>query len=59
MAGSGPMYTLCQGLGVPAVGAGVSYTGSKEHAPNEHIRLADLNLGIKFVGHLMDRFARG
>ena len=59
MAGSGPMYTLCQGLGVPTVAAGVSYTGSKEHAPDEHIRLEDLNLGIKYIGHLMERFAKG
>jgi hypothetical protein len=53
--GSSPMYALCQGLAVPTVAAGVSYTGSKECAPDENIRLENLNLGIKFIGHLLER----
>nr|MDA8219409.1 M20/M25/M40 family metallo-hydrolase [Dehalococcoidales bacterium] len=53
MAGSGPMYGLCQGLGLPAVAAGVANTRSNEHAPDENIRLADYFRGLKFVGHLI------
>jgi acetylornithine deacetylase/succinyl-diaminopimelate desuccinylase-like protein len=56
MAGSGPMYPLCQGLGIPAVGAGVGHARSSVHAPNENIRLADYIEGIKYVGELLRLF---
>jgi acetylornithine deacetylase/succinyl-diaminopimelate desuccinylase-like protein len=58
MAGSGPMYPLCQALGIPAVGAGVGWHDSRSHAPNESIRLADYFEGIEFVRALIDRFAK-
>ena len=57
MAGSGPMYTLCQGQGVQVASAGVSNTGSNEHAPDENITLEDYRQGIKYIGHLIERFA--
>jgi acetylornithine deacetylase/succinyl-diaminopimelate desuccinylase-like protein len=57
-AGSGPMYPLCQALGIPAVCAGVGWHDSRAHAPNESIRLADYFEGILFIRELMDRFAR-
>jgi acetylornithine deacetylase/succinyl-diaminopimelate desuccinylase-like protein len=57
MAGSGPMYPLCQALGIPAVGAGVGWHDSRNHAPNESIRLADYFEGILFVRELIGRFA--
>ena len=56
-AGSGPMYTLCQALGIPAVSAGCSWHDSRGHAPNENIRIADYFEGILFIRELMDRFA--
>ncbi len=56
MAGSGPMYYLCDRLGIPAVTAGCGYVGSNVHAPNENIRLADYVSHILFMGELMRRF---
>ena len=58
MAGSGPMYVLCQGIGIPAVGGvGVGHSGSNTHAPNENIRAQDYVQGIKAVGALIKHFA--
>jgi acetylornithine deacetylase/succinyl-diaminopimelate desuccinylase-like protein len=57
-AGSGPMYPLCQALGIPAVSAGCGWYDARAHAPNESIRLADYFEGILFIRELVDRFAR-
>jgi acetylornithine deacetylase/succinyl-diaminopimelate desuccinylase-like protein len=57
-AGSGPMYPLCQALGIPVVGSGCGWHDSRAHAPNENIRLADYIEGISFVRELIDRFSR-
>lgn len=56
-AGSGPMYVLCQALGIPAVSAGCSWHDARAHAPNESIRLDDYIEGMSFVRELIDRFA--
>ncbi|MFQ5594286.1 MAG: M20/M25/M40 family metallo-hydrolase [Anaerolineae bacterium] len=56
-AGSGPMYPLCEGLGIPAVSFGVGYFGSNAHAPNENIRVQDYIEGIKCMGEFIRRFA--
>ena len=56
MAGSGPMYPLSEGLGIPAVLAGVGYPGANVHAPNENIRLADYFEGIRYIGGLIRSF---
>ncbi len=58
MAATGPMYELCQRWGLPAVGAGVGWTGSRSHSPNENIRLDDLVLGIRHIALLIDEFSR-
>lgn len=55
--GSGPMYVLCQQLGIPAVSAGTGYWDSRGHAPNENIRLDDYFQCIHFVHDLMKEFA--
>ncbi len=57
MAGSGPMYPLCQALGISAVSVGCGWHDSRAHAPNESIRLSDYFEGIMFVRELIDRFA--
>jgi acetylornithine deacetylase/succinyl-diaminopimelate desuccinylase-like protein len=57
MAGSGPRYTLCGELGIPAAGAGTGYAGSRNHAPNENIRIADYVEGIKHMAVLLEEFA--
>jgi acetylornithine deacetylase/succinyl-diaminopimelate desuccinylase-like protein len=58
MAGSGPRYTLCGEMGIPAAGAGTGYFDSKGHAPNENIRIADFCEGIKHMAVLLEEFAR-
>jgi len=57
-AGSGPMYPLCQALGIPVVSGGCGWHDSRAHAPNESVRLADYFEGMLFVRELIDRFAR-
>ena len=57
-AGSGPMYPLCQALGIPAVSAGCGWHDGRAHAPNESVRIEDYFEGIRFVRELIDRFAR-
>jgi acetylornithine deacetylase/succinyl-diaminopimelate desuccinylase-like protein len=43
-------------VGVPGLAApgNVGYWGSSEHAPNEHIRLADLERAVRFNCHMFD-----
>ena len=55
--GSGPMYQLCQAYGIPAVSIGVGWAGSRVHAPNESVRLADFVEGIKVMARVYQLFA--
>jgi acetylornithine deacetylase/succinyl-diaminopimelate desuccinylase-like protein len=57
-AGSGPRYTLCGELGIPSAGAGTGYYDSKNHAPNENIRLTDFIEGVKHIAVLLEEFTR-
>ena len=57
MAGSGPMYQLCQSHGIPAVSLGVGWSQSRVHAPNESVRIADFIQGIKVMGRVYGGFA--
>ncbi len=59
MAGTGPMYELCQRWGLPAAGAGVGWSGSRSHSPNENIRLEDLRQGTKHIAAIIHRFSQG
>ena len=56
-AGSGPMYPLTTALGIPTVMAGVTYPGSRAHAPDENIRLDDYFEGLRFIRRLIEAFA--
>ena len=56
MAGSGPMYQLCQKYGIPAVSVGVGNENSRNHAPNENIHVKDYYEGIKHIAVILDRF---
>jgi acetylornithine deacetylase/succinyl-diaminopimelate desuccinylase-like protein len=58
MAGTGPMYELCQRWGMPAVGAGIGWTGSRSHSPNENVRLEDLREGIKHMAVIFEEYSR-
>jgi acetylornithine deacetylase/succinyl-diaminopimelate desuccinylase-like protein len=55
MAGSGPMYSFTDTLGLPTVLIGVMYPDSRPHAPNEHIRLGDFVLGAKQIAAVLER----
>ena len=57
MAGSGPMYYFTDTLGLPTAGIGVDYLGSRAHAPDENIRIADFILGTKHVAALLERMS--
>lgn len=58
-AGSGPMYVMCQALGIPAVSAGCEYHDSRAHAPNENIRLADYFQHMHFMRDFIRNLAAG
>ncbi|PKR77863.1 peptidase M20 [Halalkalibacillus sediminis] len=55
--GTGPMYELCQKLGIPAVSVGVGNFASNNHAPNENILIEDYISGIKVIAQLMEEYA--
>ena len=57
-AGSGPMHPLTTALNIPTVMAGITYPGSRAHAPDENIRLDDYFEGIHFIRQLIETFAQ-
>ncbi len=56
--GSGPMFSLVQGLGSNGIMAGVGYPGVQMHAPNENIRVDDYFRHIAFLVEFMRRFSQ-
>ncbi|HUG16614.1 MAG TPA: M20/M25/M40 family metallo-hydrolase [Thermomicrobiales bacterium] len=57
--GSGPMYVLCQAIGVPSVsGPGGGNPNSRIHAPNENMYVDDYINAIKGMAVVFDEFAR-
>ncbi len=54
MSGTGPVYLLCGQFGVPMVTAGVGYAGSRGHAPDENIRIADFVAGTQYMAALVE-----
>jgi acetylornithine deacetylase/succinyl-diaminopimelate desuccinylase-like protein len=56
-AGTGPMYDVCQKLGIPAVSTGVGNAESNNHAPNENVVIKDYIEGIKHIALIMESFA--
>lgn len=55
--GSGPRYVFIEGLGAPIVAdAGVSYSGSNDHAVNENIRVKDYLEGVLHAAEIIRRF---
>jgi len=56
--GSSPMYAVGGPFNAPIVFAGVSYWDNRGHAPDEHVRLADLLNGARHVARILDRFGR-
>ncbi|MGE5703103.1 MAG: M20/M25/M40 family metallo-hydrolase [Clostridia bacterium] len=56
--GTGPMYMLCQQLGIPAVSVGVGHFASNTHAPNENISIEDYIQGIKHIAAVLEAFSK-
>lgn len=56
-AGTGPMYPVGTALGVPIVSLGGGYWGSRGHAPDEHIRLADFEETVYMMARIIEAFA--
>jgi acetylornithine deacetylase/succinyl-diaminopimelate desuccinylase-like protein len=54
MSGTGPVHVLCGQFGVPVTTAGVGYAGSRVHAPDEHIYVADFIAGTKYIAALLE-----
>jgi acetylornithine deacetylase/succinyl-diaminopimelate desuccinylase-like protein len=58
MAGTGPMYPVCEALGTPVTsGCGTGYQGTLVHAPNENIRVADYWDAMRCMGAFIRAFA--
>ena len=56
--GSGPSYPFVHVLQLPVATAGVGYPGSRAHAPNEHIRIADFVSGIRHTAYIVEALGR-
>lgn len=57
--GSGPMWSLSSFIGgVPVVCAGIAHADTRVHSPNEHIILQNYYDGMRYIGRLIDEFAR-
>lgn len=54
--GTGPMAIIHQSLQAPIASFGVGYAGTKDHAPNENIRLSDYNQHIDVIKALIKRY---
>jgi acetylornithine deacetylase/succinyl-diaminopimelate desuccinylase-like protein len=59
MIGTGPMYPIANGLGIPTVSpAGVCRPDSNIHAPNEHCRVDDFLKVVEYTTTWLEAFAR-
>lgn len=57
-AGSGPMDSVSEELGIPVAAAGgIGHPGAHAHAPNENVILDNYIRGIKYMGRLFAQFA--
>ncbi|ADG41059.1 MULTISPECIES: M20/M25/M40 family metallo-hydrolase [Leuconostoc] len=54
--GTGPMAIVHQTLQAPIASLGVGYANTKDHAPNENIRLADYNQHIDVIKALIKSY---
>lgn len=55
---TGPVYAFGNILNVPIVSSGVAWAGSKQHAPNECIRMEDFYQGIEHLSLLLQEFGK-
>jgi acetylornithine deacetylase/succinyl-diaminopimelate desuccinylase-like protein len=54
--GSGPNHAFIHHLRVPIASVGGGYPGSRAHAPDENIRIADLVRGVKHMARVLVAF---
>jgi acetylornithine deacetylase/succinyl-diaminopimelate desuccinylase-like protein len=54
--GSGPAHAFIHILGVPVTSAGISYPGTRGHAPNENIRLDLFLKGAKHIARILKAY---
>jgi acetylornithine deacetylase/succinyl-diaminopimelate desuccinylase-like protein len=54
--GSGPNHAFIHHLHVPIASAGGGYPGSRAHAPDEHVRIADFVRGVKHMARVLVAF---
>lgn len=57
MAGTGPLYTFIETLGIPTADCGISYPDSRIHAPDENIRIDDFIAGTKHMAAVLARLS--
>jgi acetylornithine deacetylase/succinyl-diaminopimelate desuccinylase-like protein len=55
--GTGPMHVVAHTLHLPIVGTGVDWWNCRAHAPDENLRVCDLEGGIRHMAHLLTAFA--
>jgi acetylornithine deacetylase/succinyl-diaminopimelate desuccinylase-like protein len=54
--GSSPVYAFARPLGITVVQAGVGYSGSRTHAPDEHVRLDHFRDAARHIGRILEGF---
>lgn len=54
--GTGPMHTVFQALGVPIAGFGLGHEGSRDHAGDENIKIADYIAHVELVEELIGSY---
>lgn len=55
---SGPLDDVCGTLGIPSVAFGVGHAGSRDHAPNENIKVSDYYEGVRCMAAFMREYGR-
>jgi acetylornithine deacetylase/succinyl-diaminopimelate desuccinylase-like protein len=55
--GTGPMHVVAHSLRLPIAGTGVDWWGARAHAPDESMRVSDLEAGMRHMAHLLVEFA--
>jgi acetylornithine deacetylase/succinyl-diaminopimelate desuccinylase-like protein len=54
------MYSLSSFIGgVPCVCAGIAHSDTRIHSPNENSSLQNYYDGMRYIGALIDEFAKG
>lgn len=54
--GTGPMYTVFHALGVPIAGFGLGHEGSRDHAGDENVKIADYIAHVELVEELIGTY---